>query len=145
MINPVIVYHKDYLKYCIPNGWNNDDNEDGSVTLYNDEHGKGALTLSFYSTIDENEFTPNSIISSAIRFADKSKIDVEGNLICRVSGKKTLLSFIGKDDEGWYVKYWSVAEFPRIVIATYYSEDDLDEIEIADEIISSIEFIDEED
>ena len=131
--------HKDYLLYEIPSGWIVDEAND-SVSIY-DNDGKGALTLSFLTIIQLQDTLDEYISVMAKKFIDNNQIRIENSLILDGTKKnKLMLHGIGTTDDGWFIKLWVVAKYPRVVFATYQSERKTSELKKVDAILESFQF-----
>lgn len=71
----------------------------------------------------------------------KNNIKMHSPLILLTKEGKTVLSGTGTESDGWFIKLWVVAKYPKIVFATYLSERKNREVKICDSIIESMKFI----
>ena len=136
----MIYNHNEYLNFELPDNWCSEENED-SLTIYDSEKDEGAITMSFYNIMMPRESLVSKICDMAKKFIDSSEVKLHESLI--LNQKKDgscVLSGTGDDSEGWFVKLWIVAKYPKIVVATYYNKTKNGEIDICDSIIDSMSF-----
>ena len=135
----MILKHEDYLSYEIPENWTAEENDD-NLLIYNPD-GNGAVTVSFFNILDSSAFLDEYVSIFAKNFIDKNNIKMHSPLILLTKEGKTVLSGTGTDSDGWFIKLWVVAGYPKIVFATYLSERKNKEVKICDSIIKSMKFI----
>ena len=137
------IKHSDYLKYEIPSGWVVDESDDECISIY-DNDGKGALTLSFYTIMElYNNSIDEHISVMAKDFIDKNHVELKDSIFIIDGTKKdkTVLYGTGKTEDGWFIKLWIAAKFPKAILATYHSPKKTSEVKIVDKIIDSFKFI----
>ncbi|MGN0533474.1 MAG: hypothetical protein ACI4IK_03865 [Eubacterium sp.] len=135
----MLLSHYDYLDYEIPNNWCAEESNE-NLLIYN-PNGNGAMTLSFFTTLELRETLDEHISIMAKKFIDQNKITLNTPLIIRdVKDHKKTLCGIGTTTDGWFFKLWIIAKQPKIVFATYQSEQKSSEIKKCDAIIDSIKF-----
>lgn len=135
------IIHEDYLTYKVPCDWIIDDtNENGAIVIYN-ENGEGALTISFYTIIEDYSSPIQFIQEKLSRFAKNNNIILEP--IQRVhmhkDGKYSAWGD-GTDDENWHVRAWVVLKEHRFLVATYYYQKNTKDFDEATEIVESMSF-----
>lgn len=82
--------------------------------------GKGA---DYYTIIEMQESLDEHISIMAKKFIDANQIKLNHALILDGTKKeKTVLYGIGSTPDQWFIKLWVIAQFPKIVFATYQSE-----------------------
>lgn len=64
----MLIKHKNYLEYEIPDKWVSEDNGDTTSIYFND--GNGALTLSYFTIIEMQETLDEHISIMAKKFID---------------------------------------------------------------------------
>jgi len=132
--------HRDYLTYQVPEHWCVEEIDD-CLNIY-DPQGEGALTLSFYTIIRNKSLVNYVIDDMAHRFIKQFGIVLDEELTLEEDGLKKILSGRGIDSNGWRIKFWYVAHFPKGVFITYmYKEMDASEFLICDAIVNSMTFI----
>ena len=135
----MLIKHKDYLTYELSSKWCVEQNDD-STQIY-DPEGNGAMTLSFYSVMLEEQAFENRICIMAKKFIDQNKIKMDSSLILSCSKSNVITLYgTGVTPDNWFIKLWYVAKFPRIVLATYLSSEKTQEVKKYDKIINSMEF-----
>ena len=134
----MMLNHKEYLKYKLPNNWCAEEDID-NLLLYNPS-GNGAITMSFFSVLNTEESLDEQISILAKRFIDKNNITMHTSLAHCHKGGKTILYGTGTTPDGWFIKLWVVAKYPKIVFATYQSERKSTEVKVCDSIINSFRF-----
>lgn len=134
----MIFNHNDYLKYKLPNNWCAEENED-NLFLY-DPEGNGAITVSFFNVLNTAASLDEQISILAKKFIDQNNIDLHSPLILIEKDSKTILYGTGITPDKWFIKLWIVSKYPKIVFATYQSEQKNKEIKTCDCIIDSIQF-----
>ncbi len=133
------IKHKDYLTYEIPQKWTFEEEDDITI-IYND-NGNGALILSFYSNMEAKDNIDEQISIMAKKFVESNKIKIDKPFILEENQKdKKILYGTGKLPDGYFFKMWIIAKYPKIIIATYNSEKETEEIKDIDKIISSFKF-----
>ena len=133
------IEHKDYLSFEIPDNWDIEENEDSTTICNND--GKGALVLSFYTVMKDKDAFEDYITNMAVEYARQNKVALKHSLILDTTKKNKLVANgIGKTADGWFEKFWFVGKFPKVVMATYFSEKKTSEINQIDIIIDSFQF-----
>ena len=131
--------HKDYLKYDLPNNWCAEEIKE-NLYIYNPD-GVGAITVSFFNILEIQKTLDEHISILAKRFIDQNGIKLDGPLIlCGTKETKTMLYGTGKTSDNWFIKLWIVAKYPKIVFATYQSENKTSDLEKCDAIINSMKF-----
>lgn len=134
------IKHKDYLEYEIPDNWIIEENED-TVSIYCNE-GEGALTISFFSIIELYKTLDEHISMMAKKFIDRNQIKLDhAPILYKTKNDKTVLYGVGSSKNGWFVKLWFIARYPKVVFATYDSEKKTSELKKVEKIISSFTFI----
>jgi len=134
-------FHKDYLKYTIPDEWIAEERED-VLTIYSPA-GEGAMTLSFYSLVNFEQDIVTRISDMASQFVNQNKIALSDKIMrVHVSkDNKALLHCEGKMPDGWFTKLWIVAKGSKIILATYDAKEENEEVSVCDAIIDSMAFI----
>ena len=130
--------HNDYLSYELPNGWNAEENAD-NLLIYNPD-GNGAMVVSFFNVLETAESLDEQVSILAKKFIDQNNIVLRSPLILMEKERKTFLYGTGVASDGWFIKLWVVAKYPKIVFATYQSEKKNKEVKICDSIIDSVQF-----
>ena len=130
--------HAGYLTYELPDGWKTDESDDG-LSMY-DPDGNGALTVSFFNRVDSNTHLNVQVSVLAKNFFECNNIKLNNSFILLNKDEKTVLFGIGKTADNWFIKLWVVAENPKIVLATYQSEQENPEVELCDAIVDSFKF-----
>ena len=102
--------------------------------------GDGAITLSFLNVLNGEKSLAEHISIIAKRFIDQNNINLHSPLILFNRDGKTILWGTGTTSDNWFIKLWIVAKYPKIVLATYLSEQKNDEVKICDSIIDSFMF-----
>ena len=134
----MIFNHNEYLNYTLPNNWCAEEDMDNLI-LYN-PIGNGAITTSFFNILNTKESLDEQISILAKRFIDQNDINLHSPLILFNREGKTILHGTGTTSDGWFIKLWLVAKYPKIVFATYQSEQKSNEVRICDSIIDSFQF-----
>lgn len=135
----MIFNHNDYLKYELPENWCTETDGD-NVLIYNPK-GNGAITLSFFNILEPKEVLDERISIMAKKFIDQNGITLQTPLILHNTNEgKTILYGTGIDADNWFIKLWVVAEYPKLVFATYHCEKKSVEVKKCDAIIHSMEF-----
>ena len=134
----MIFNHNEYLNYTLPNNWCAEEDMDNLI-LYN-PIGNGAITTSFFNVLNTQESLDEQISILAKRFIDQNDINLHSPLILFNREGKTILRGTGTTSDGWFIKLWLVAKYPKIVFATYQSEQKSNEVRICDSIIDSFHF-----
>lgn len=135
----MILKHGDYLSYEFPKNWTAEEDDD-NLLIYNPD-GNGSVTVSFFNILDSSVFLDEYVSIFAKKFIDKNNIKMHSPLILLTKEGKTVLSGTGTESDGWFIKLWVVAKYPKIVFATYLSERKNREVKICDSIIESMKFI----
>lgn len=130
--------YNDYLLYELPNNWCAEEDSD-NLLLYN-PNGNGAITISFFSVFNTVESLDEQISILAKKFIDQNNIELHSSLILFEKEGKTTLYGTGTTSDGWFIKLWVIAKYPKIVFATYQSEKKNTEVKTCDTIINSIQF-----
>ena len=128
-----------YLNYSLPKKWCAEEDTD-NLLLYNPK-GNGAITISFFSILDTEEPLNMQISVMAKRFIDDNNISLHSPLVLCDRDGKTILYGTGTTADGWFIKLWVVAKYPKIVFSTYQSERKSKEVKVCDSIIDSFEFV----
>ena len=131
--------HNGYLNYMLPNNWRAEEDID-NLFLY-DPSGNGAITVSFFSVLKNDESLDEQISILAKKFIDKNDINLHSPLILFNREGKTVLYGTGTTSDGWFLKLWVVAKHPKIVFASYQSEQKSSEVKMCDSIIDSFQFV----
>ncbi len=132
--------HKDYLELDLPEGWNY--KEDNETTAIFSDVGDGALTLSFYSATDIQISLDEHISIMAKKYIDKNNVELEHALILDATQKDQYsICGTGVTSNDWFIKLWIVAKYPKIIVATYLSQDRTNEIKKVEKIIKSFRFL----
>ena len=135
----MICNHNEYLNYMLPNNWCAEEDID-NLSLYN-PNGNGAMTISFFSVLNTKESLDEQICILANNFIDKNNINLHTPLVLFNREGKTILYGTGTMYDGWFIKLWVVAKYPKIVFATYQSEQKSNEVKVCDSIIDSFQFV----
>ena len=135
----MILKHGDYLSYELPKNWTAEEDDD-NLLIYNPD-GNGSVTVSFFNILDSSVFLDEYVSIFAKKFIDKNNIKMHSPLILLTKEGKTVLSGTGTESDGWFIKLWVVAKYPKIVFSTYMSERKNREVKICDSIIESMKFI----
>jgi len=135
----IMLNHNNYLNYAVPSNWCAEDDTDNLI-LYN-PNGNGAITISFFNVLNTEETLDEQVSILAKRFIDQNDIDLHSPLILFNREGKTILHGTGTTSDGWFIKLWVVAKYPKIVFATYQSERKSAEVKICDSIIDSFQFL----
>lgn len=130
--------HNGYLNYELPDNWCAEEDND-NLLMYNPD-GDGAITLSFLNVLDGEKSLAEHISIIAKKFIDQNNINLHSPLILFNRDGKTILWGTGTTSDNWFIKLWIVAKYPKIVLATYLSEQKNDEVKICDSIIDSFMF-----
>jgi len=133
------IKHKDYLVYKVPSNWVVEDCTDSTSIYCN--HGEGAITLSFHAIFELQGTLVEHISMMAKRFVDGNKIALDRELVLDETKNKIVLYGEGISPDNWYIKLWLIARYPKIVLATYISEQKTAEVKKVDKIISSFTFL----
>lgn len=132
--------HKDYLELEIPEGWNYEENDETIAVFCNE--GDGALTLSFYSATDIQTSLDEHISIMAKKYIDKNNVDLDHAFILDATQKdKYFICGTGVTNDNWFVKLWIIAKYPKIIVATYLSQERTSEIKKVEKIIMSFRFL----
>lgn len=102
-----------YLNYSLPKKWCAEEDTD-NLLLYNPK-GNGAITISFFSILDSEEPLNMQISVMAKRFIDDNNISLHSPLVLCDRDGKTILYGTGTTADGWFIKLWVVAKYPKIV------------------------------
>ena len=130
--------HNDYFNYELPNNWCAEEEED-NLLIYNPD-GNGAITVSFFNVLNTVETLDEQISILAKGFIDQNNIELHSHFILFDKADKKILFGTGTTSDDWFIKLWVVAKYPKIVFATYQSEQKNKELKICDSIIDSIRF-----
>jgi len=130
--------HNGYLNYELPDNWCAEEDND-NLLMYNPD-GDGAITLSFLNVLNGEKSLAEHISIIAKKFIDQNNINLHSPLILFNRDGKTILWGTGTTSDNWFIKLWIVAKYPKIVLATYLSEQKNDEVKICDSIIDSFMF-----
>lgn len=130
--------HNGYLNYELPDNWCDEEDND-NLLMYNPD-GDGAITLSFLNVLNGEKSLAEHISIIAKKFIDQNNINLHSPLILFNRDGKTILWGTGTTSDNWFIKLWIVAKYPKIVLATYLSEQKNDEVKICDSIIDSFMF-----
>ena len=135
----MIFNHNAYLDYELPDNWCADEDADNLI-LY-DPNGYGAITISFFNVLDTASSLEDKMGELAKRFVSQNNIYIHGQFIRSHKGHNRILCGSGTSSDGWFIKLWIVAKFPKIVFATYHSEQKKEELKTCDAIIDSFRFV----
>lgn len=130
--------HNEYLNYTLPNNWCAEEDID-NLLLYNPS-GNGAITTSFFNVLKTKESLDEQMSILVKRFIDQKNINLHSPLILFNRDGKAILYGTGTTSDGWFIKLWVVAKYPKIVFATYQSERKSAEVKVCDSIIDSFQF-----
>lgn len=130
--------YNQYFTYELPDGWETEESDDG-LSMY-DPDGNGALTVSFFNRVDSNTHLNVQVSVLAKNFFECNNIKLNNSFILLNKDEKTVLFGIGKTADNWFIKLWVVAKNPKIVLATYQSEQENPEVELCDAIVDSFKF-----
>ena len=130
--------HAGYLTYELPDGWETEESDD-CLSMY-DPDGSGTLTVSFFNRVDSNTHLNVQVSVLAKNFFECNNIKLNNSFILLNKDEKTVLFGIGKMADNWLIKLWVVAKNPKIVLATYQSEQENPEVELCDAIVDSFKF-----
>ena len=130
--------HNEYLNYTLPTNWCAEESMD-NLLIYNPS-GSGAITISFFNALITKDSLDEQISILAKRFVDQNNISLHSPLILTNKDCKTVLYGTGTTSDGWFIKMWVVAKYPKIVFATYQSEQKSIEVKECDSIIDSFRF-----
>ncbi len=127
------------IEYDLPHGWVAEE-EDDVLEIYA-EDGDGAITLSVYSFLLPLKEFHKAVYSMAEKMCLDNGVDPQGRLQweCK-KDREAAVSGGGITSDSWLMKLWCVAKYPKIVMATYFSKTESQEMEICDQIIKSIRF-----
>ena len=134
----MIINHNDYLFFDIPRKWCAEYNDDDLLVFH--PKGSGAMTLSFLSTMYKEEELQDQISAMAKGFVEQNDVMLHAPLTLSSKGEKVVVCGSGTMPDGWFVKVWIAAQYPKIVFATYHSEKKTREIKFCDTIIDSFSF-----
>lgn len=134
-----MIKHNGYLDYELPNNWIAE--EDSENIIIYDPKGNGAMTISFFNVFNVAESLDEEMSILAKKFIDKNSIDTHSPLILLKKDDKTMLRGAGTTEDGWYIKIWIVAKYPKIVFVTYQSEKSNKEVKICNMIVDSFKFL----
>ena len=134
----MVLNHNEYLDYTIPDSWCAE--EDAENLYIYDPDGNGAITVSFYSVLVGKESVEEQMKLLAKGFISRDNIILHSPLVSCIRDGKRILHGTGIQDDHWFIKLWIVAHYPKIVVATYYSEEISDEVSVCDSIIDSFQF-----
>ena len=133
------IKHKDYLIYEIPNNWEIEETEKTTSIFKN--NGDGALTLSFYTIMEIENTLEEHIRIMAKDFIDRNKIKLDNSLILYGTKKDKMIIYgTGKTKDAWFIKLWIISKYPKIILASYNSENKTSELNQIDKIINSFQF-----
>ena len=136
----MILFHKDYFTYELPNDWCAEEGKE-ELRIYNPD-GEGAITVSFYNILEMKETLDEHISIMAKKFIDQNRITLCDPLIlCGTDETKKTLYGMGMTADNWFIKLWIIAKYPKIVFATYQCKKKTPEIRKCDAIISSMKFL----
>lgn len=130
--------HNENLNYTLPNNWCAEEDID-NLLLYNPS-GNGAITTSFFNVLKTKESLDEQMSILAKRFIDQNNLNLHSPLILFNRDGKAILYGTGTTSDGWFIKLWVVAKYPKIVFATYQSERKSAEVKVCDSIIDSFQF-----
>ena len=131
--------HNGYLNYELPDGWRVEKDAD-HLLVYNPD-GEGTMTLSFYSLVSTEECFEGKLNIFAKRFMEENRIQLKYPSLVRYKRSgKTIFYGIGTIPNGQFVKLWVVAQYPKIVVARYESDEKNPEVKICDALVDSFLF-----
>lgn len=128
----------EYLKYCLPKQWVAE--EEGDMLVLYHPRGNGAMVLSFFSLFEAEQPLDKRVSIFAKKFIDGNGIITEDPLLLFEKDGKTVLQGEGMADDKAYVKFWVVAKYPKLILATYDSEKKNKEERVCDAVIDSFRF-----
>lgn len=132
--------YNDYLQYELPSNWCTE--EDGEQLFIYHPNGSGAIVASFYYLEDSKKMLEENISVMAKKFVDQNKISLFNPFILYTSkDDQSIIYGSGTTEDNWFVKLWIIAKYPRVMVATYNSEKETDELKKCDTIIKSMRFI----
>ncbi|MDO5126059.1 MAG: hypothetical protein Q4D35_06775 [Ruminococcus sp.] len=135
----MILSHEDYLNYELPNNWCTE--LEGDILLIYDPDGDGSMTISFFNLLEHERTLDEQISIMAKRFIDQNKINLHAPLILNSStDNKTTIYGTGTTADNWFIKLWVIAKWPKIVFASYQSQNKSNEVKTCDGIIESMRF-----
>ncbi len=138
-LQSVIYQINDFLSCDIPQNWHIDYNGD-NYTIYESD-GVGAVTISCFSIIYKRDALKDLIMNMTNDFIENNHIILEKPLSFICNETQYTIIGTGQTIDKWFVKIWVIAQYPRIVMATYLSEDKcFDEINCCNKIINSFVF-----
>lgn len=120
----------------IPKDWCAE--EDGDNLAIYHPNGNGAMTVSFYNVINIEYSIIEQMSIMIKKFTDQNKIAIRGPLVTFRKDENQLLVGSGIAYDGWYVKMWAVAKYPKIALVSYQSEIETNEVITCDAIIKSM-------
>lgn len=136
--------HNNYLLYEVPDNWVAEE-DDEVLSIYKPK-GKGAITVSFLTALDRDAVSVPNIGKGAKNFIDQNHVKLDHAMILRTSTsdsgtEKNILSGSGKMPD-FYVKFWIIAQYPKIIRITYLSSKrDKSEEKQCEEIVNSFKFV----
>lgn len=134
------INHNNIVEFQIPDNWVSEEN-DGNLAIYNPS-GEGAITVSFYSLLQINSDICEQISVMAKKYVDQNSIKLDKPLVVYNSPQeKTILYGTGHTSDDWFIKFWMIAQYPRVIHASYLCKKKGREIKKCDNIIESINFI----
>ena len=132
--------HNGYLNYILPDDWCAEEDAD-NVLLYNPK-SDGAITMSFFNVLNTEKSLDEQVSILAKKFVDNNNVNLDFSSFVLFNREgKTILYGTGTTVDGWFIKLWVVAKSPKIVFATYLSEQKSVEVKICDSIIDSFQFV----
>lgn len=132
--------HNGYLNYILPDDWCAEEDAD-NVLLYNPK-SDGAITMSFFNVLNTEKSLDEQVSILAKKFVDNNNVNLDFSSFVLFNREgKTILYGTGTTLDGWFIKLWVVAKSPKIVFATYLSEQKSVEVKICDSIIDSFQFV----
>ena len=132
-----MLIHNKYLSYALPHKWCSEENGD-ELFIY-DPEGQGALVLSFFNFVTEPKSLSEELYMFSNSFVSQNDIILNAPFESLNQGEKTVLCGQGLTADQWFIRIWLVATWPKIILATYQSEQENEEIKICNSIIESFQ------
>jgi len=127
----------DGLFLNMPVNWAYHINKDG-LNIYQDIFGKGALQISFFGSNESSEKLHETAKNHLNRFVSQFNIEAI-ETTCVEAPKFAIASASGKD-EADFLKVWTVVNEQKMLLVTYTSHSKNPELNVAENIVKSIEF-----
>ena len=135
----MVIYHKDYVKYEIPNDWSVEEENNTTSIYYN--YGEGALTISYYTSIKNKDELEEQIANMAKDFIDRNSVRLRNSLVLGCLNNNMYIYSEGHTNDNWYIKIWVIASYPNILLISYQSENKTKEIKTIEKIVDSFCFL----